>query len=281
MNFSIRKLLITAMLSIVMSAPVFAGRLIVVDDNTGNFYEVDTSVPSAALLGNAVTSLSLTGLGYDSTNGVMYVSDTCGPACFGLGSVDTTTWEVTEIGGFVSTSNIHALAHDSTRDILFGWDVEDDQLVTLNRATGEESYIGSPGSLDIRGMAYDPATDTLFGADNSNLYSIDSGTGVGTLIGAFGVSISSSIGLDFDSETGRMFVGDSSGDIYEVDPIAGAAVLLGNLGFVIDGMASITGTPTPIDPAVSVPIPATSPLGLLLMALLLIGLAWRRTRVTA
>jgi len=277
MRTVIRAATVAACLGLLATAPAIAGTLISVDDSTGNFYAINPAVPSATLLGNSVVDLSLTGLAYDSVNVEMWVSDTCDANCFGLGSVDLDTWEVTEIGGFVDTSNIHALAQDTTRDILFGWDIEKNQLVSLNRSTGEETYLGDADGPEIVGMAYDPFSDTLYGASRSddNLYAIDPDTYAVTLVGALGHDADSQIGLDFDSDTGLMYMGEGDGNFYQVNPATGAATLLGNVGVLIDGLASLSGQPAVGTPR---PVPAYGPLGLLLAVLLLGGFGWRRLR---
>lgn len=254
------------------SPVVFADRIIAMNDGPSDFYEIFPDGPGASLLGNGVQDTSLSGLAYDSTNGKMYVSDVCGPECYGIGEVNLETWEITQIGLFTNTSNIHALAHDPMTDTLIGWDTESYRMVTIDRATSLETYIGVTDVAEVRAMAYDPISDTMYGADflpeDSQLVIINRNTGAVTPVGPFVVDIESSVGMAFDSATGSLYIADDDGDFFEVNTSTGEATLLGNLGIPFDAMTSIPdGRQPPTHP-----VPGLSFWSILALAGLLLSL---------
>ncbi|MGA9572574.1 MAG: hypothetical protein WBS20_01360, partial [Lysobacterales bacterium] len=221
-TFTVRFCL-SLLLTVAFSAPAMAARLIAMNDDNGEFFEIDPLVPSATLLGDATLGVSLSGLSYDSVNDRLWVSDTCGDNCYGLGWVDMSTWQITEVGGFLSTSNIHSIAHDPNQDILFGWSTEQSQLVSIDRSTGAESYLGDSGGPDIAGLTYDPVNQRLLGVSRADdtLYAINTTTYAVTLIGTLGVDVGGQLGLVWDPDTNRLFLGNVNGSLYELNPATG------------------------------------------------------------
>ena len=73
---------------------------------------------------------------------------------------------------------------------LYGSDVLEDGLVTIDTATGDATFVGNYGSgfNAVAGLAWDPVTGTLYGMDSStdSLITIDPATGVGTAVGSDG-----------------------------------------------------------------------------------------------
>lgn len=110
---------------------------------------------------------------------------------------------------------------------LFGADAETDQLIQIDPATGTGVAIG-PLGFGVVGMAYDPVSDTLFGA-GGRLLSINRLTGSATPVGGpTGFSIS---GLAVDPTTGEMFGVDSIADVLlSIDRTTGQASVIGPLG---------------------------------------------------
>ncbi len=100
----------------------------------------------------------------------------------------------------------------------------DQNLYSVDVATGTATLIGSTGVQLIEGLARDPTTGQLYGTDsNGNLYAISSTTGAATLIGTpspFGGSTGRDDieGLDFDGSTllGSTF-GGGAPTIFSID----------------------------------------------------------------
>jgi len=266
-SFCFRSCLILV-LSVSLSSPVLAARLIAMDDDNGEFFEIDPAVPSATSLGTSSTGVSLSGLTWDSASGRLWVSDTCGEYCYGLGWVDLDTWQITEVGAFTDTSNIHAIAYDPDQDILFGWDEENDQLVSLNRNTGAETYLGATDGPNIVGMTYDPVNNRLLGVSRADdtLYAIDTSTYAVTAIGALGIDAGGQFGLVWDPDSNRLYLGTLTGLFYELNPATGVATLLGDTGELLGALAAITVS-VPYVPSVPVSVPTTSAVGLALLIL--------------
>ena len=124
-------------------------------------------------------------------------------------------------------------------------DSNDDRLFRIDLATGVANAIGSGIGFDaVEGLAFQPGTSVLFGADDASdsLITIDLATGVGSLVGAFGIDADDP-GLAF-ADDGRLFlsqegVGNSTfGNLYAISPATGASTLIGSLG---NGNGDITG----------------------------------------
>lgn len=269
------------------------------DDNSDEIYLIDLATGQGTLVGSSLENMSFSGMAYDASTGAMFVSDVFDPACdlvadgngqenagaaaplgscFGLGSVDLTTGEVTFIGPHVSSNNIQGLAYDSTNDVLYGADASGLSLVEIDPSTGEATIVGPWGAIGsvIRALAYDASGDTLYGVSVANLYTLDRAAGAATLVGPLGIGApgTEARGLEVDPDTGVLYlgvVGDSS--FYGVDKATGAATLIGVSNVEIFGLGAIpTGAPVAA-------IPTLSPVGIGVLVLLLCALAaWQIAR---
>jgi hypothetical protein len=82
-------------------------------------------------------------------------------------------------------TNLFSLAYDPTRDVIFGVDQQDKQLISFNRTTGQGTAVGTGtlvGYPQIRSLAYRAANDRLYAVDQTTkmLLSIHPTTGVAT-----------------------------------------------------------------------------------------------------
>src|SRR5699024_6990378 len=76
----------------------------------------------------------------------------------------------------------------------------------------------------------DSSTNTLYGGSAGNLYTINTTTGLATLVGATGAG-TSFVNLGYDSVANVMYLTSSSTDsLYVVNRTTGVATLLGPLG---------------------------------------------------
>jgi len=120
-----------------------------------------------------------------------------------------------------------------------------DVLYTVDPETGVNTAIGAGvGFNDVEGLAFDPTTGILYGADDggNQLITINIATGIGTAVGAFGIAGFFDASVAFDS-TGNLFMADDGTDsLYSVNVATGAATLIGATGVNgIDGLAFLNG----------------------------------------
>ena len=85
----------------------------------------------------------------------------------------------------------------------------DDNLYSIDLATGAYTKIGAVGFSDVEGLAFQPGTGTLFGYDDvtDKLITIDLTTGAGTAVGSAGVSGIIDVGITFDAAGNLFMVG--------------------------------------------------------------------------
>ncbi|MFV2068945.1 MAG: hypothetical protein ACC645_18420, partial [Pirellulales bacterium] len=108
------------------------------------------------------------------------------------------------------------------------------ELHILDPFAGTTTTVGATGLGPISGLAYDSATDRLFGIAGgpgpADLFSIDRDTGTATAIGSTGIQAGSlEIGPD-----GLLYAGGTGADqgqLFVIDPVSGSAQLVGNTGF--------------------------------------------------
>jgi Domain of unknown function (DUF4394) len=113
----------------------------------------------------------------------------------------------------------------------------DDDLYTIDLATGTAVAVGDTGFADIEGLAF--AGTTLYGIDDATdaLVTINTATGAATLVGSLGVSILDA-GLTFDCAGNLYMSTDVPGNLYRIDTATGAATLVGSQGQPVTGLTA-------------------------------------------
>ena len=130
---------------------------------------------------------------------------------------------------------VFGMAFDPNTGTLYGSDNSEDNLITIDPATGVPTIIGpfaGPMLGSVRGLAFDPGTNRLYGtldALTDKLIAIDTETAsfatIGNL-GYFGVG-----GLAFDASTDTLYAsGFQSYGLLSVDTTTGAATIIGPYG---------------------------------------------------
>ena len=121
-------------------------------------------------------------------------------------------------------------------------------LYTIDSTTGTETLVGLTGYNQVSGIDFDPITGTLYGVGYRTtdsgifeLITLDITTGVGTAVGGTGVATPFQ-DISFRSD-GTLF-GYSSGNLYTIDLMSGAAALVGSTGLSGGG-----GHATAFDPS--------------------------------
>jgi hypothetical protein len=159
------------------------------DNKTINIFDPSTGDYSSGGSITGLTGLTPTGIAYDSRNGTCYVSATTGTDS-SLYHLDLTTYEATPIGQ-ITNGIIIAIASDGS-GTLYGIDIADDSLYSIDVTTGSGTKVGTGLGIDItyaQDIAYDPSSGTLYGglykttAPAGGLYSINTQDGTATLIG--------------------------------------------------------------------------------------------------
>jgi len=107
-------------------------------------------------------------------------------------------------------------------------DTDDSRIWEIDETVGSMVSVGYAG-VGLTGLAYDNATDTLYGSSSENLYTINQANGAASLIGPFNTG-GLMIGIACDIN-GNMYGEDSGTDsLYEINTATGTATLIGELG---------------------------------------------------
>lgn len=187
-----KQFLMTLGFGLALAAPVEASQLYGVDfGNPGNFYEIDTGTGAASTVGDP---------GNDT------------------------------IGDLTSDTR-------TANGPIWGVDLDANALLMFDALTGGiTNTLGITGtSAPITSIAFDPVTGVLFGNDTVSfgagtgaLYTIDTGTGAATKVGATGFHNIFALGFD---QSGDLFgVDDGSNNLLAIDTGTGFATSVGSTG---------------------------------------------------
>jgi DNA-binding beta-propeller fold protein YncE len=138
-------------------------------------------------------SLNLDALAANQNDGLIYAIDFYYNDIRTLNPL-TGDLTVRGLGGFVAGG----AAYDSNNGILYATNF--DKLYTIDPMTGAQSLIGYMGvsTGPFAGLAFDPKTGTLYMAESVNnaLYTLNTSTGVATLIGPTGLpALANEVGI--------------------------------------------------------------------------------------
>ena len=137
----------------------------------------------------------------------------------------------TPVGG-LSSGNWFDLATGAALGEVFA--VEGDSQTIFRLDTSNASVLSqATADRDVRTIAYDPDTATLYGLPQSGaqeLFTIDPATGDTTVIGLTGISEAplDTFGFGFDLDTGDLYV-TTDNSLYAIDPGNANTVLVGSL----------------------------------------------------
>jgi hypothetical protein len=171
---------------------------------------------------------------------------------------------------------------------LFGVAARSRSFYRVNATTGAFELVGAPGSLGVAITDFTASAGQLYGLGEDALYTIDSNTGLATLVGAYGANIRFVEGGGIGSElNGQLWaIGerrDGSGrvmpsQIYRIDRDTGAATFVSNTS--VQGAESLNlGMPSCTrGPGGIVQAPSLNVFGALVLFVLLIGSSLIHTR---
>jgi hypothetical protein len=148
------------------------------------------------------------------------------------GAILTTVVITSDTG---STFVINALGSDARGTLLVTVNISGGSLSDLGRldpATGEVTRLGPTGFGTLSGLVFDPTFRTLYTITGvpvpPALLTLDPSTGQGTVIVQTNLPTQAR-SLAFTAD-GRLVTGGSDGNLYQVDPVTGAATLIGPSG---------------------------------------------------
>ncbi|MEZ6243751.1 MAG: hypothetical protein R3B57_12000 [Phycisphaerales bacterium] len=218
-------------------------------DGSGVIYEIDTATGAASFVVELDADFGLLG-GLTFLGGQLYATGlrnipgapTSGSA---LGHIDLATGHVTYVSDLDGRINVQGLASNEAAGVFYGIDGFERKLLSIT-PSGIITPIGDT-TPDGRGMAYDDGAGVLYAISlDDNLYTVDTLTGAGTLIGAVDIPPTGfdQSGLAFDEFTRTLYVNDAVGDsLWIIDTATGAPTLVGANG--VDGITGLAWVPSP------------------------------------
>jgi len=253
-----RLLCVLAVLAALTSAGLTAGPVFYtmvqggVGASTATLESFDASSPgSPTVIGPMGVLADFGGLAYDSGNNTMYMVDGTGndstTANSSLYSVNLTTGAATLIGSTGLPADVTGLTYDSANNTLYAAQLGSAlPLEILNINTGAATPVGTAiASGEVDNLAYDPTNGVLYGWSDclgcAALYSINTGTGVGTLLSGTGLDSNDS-GIVYDPSTNLLWDLDVRGLLTTVNPSTFAQTLVGTFeGGESSGLAEVPG----------------------------------------
>lgn len=195
------------------------------------FYSLNRTTGAATKIAQIPASptynISSGGLAFDSTARVLYATGTDGSQGTSLFTINPADGAITHIGAGnqsipfnASTSpvSLYGLGYDPSTDTLYATGrilfdssamASSSSLFTINRSTGAPTWIGYSGvtagrSLAYSGLDYDPVTGALYSMGSitgasEGIYTVNTGTGLATLVSTFSTRIGADGGLAFVS----------------------------------------------------------------------------------
>lgn len=205
--------------------------------NADQLISIDPVTGAGTLIGSI--GFVTPGLAFDSNSEILYGLESAPEDR--LHTIDPDTGTPTVVGDTgLSTTVPSGLAFDPETGTLFvtattGISAD---LYTLNTSTGAATLVGPTGITGLlMRLAFDPMTDTLFGAHFNNLYELNATTGAATLIGPIGFS---NLGLTFDTSTNTLYGTDLDTDqLLSINPMTGAGTVVGPIGYFVSDLAFI------------------------------------------
>ena len=224
------------------AVPVYATD---VNANGSDYVSFDALQPGTfnTILANSVTLFGITFVDNDFSQeyGVDYFQGDL----YTISTLDGTT---TLIGntGLVSCCMVTAsgMRWDPTSGITYlvisDYNARTSMLYTIDLSNASTTPIGPINAL-IRDIAIDN-NGLMYGVDSDadTLVAIDKTSGAAQVIGSLGIDAVFGQGLDFDAETGVLYLASMALDqstMYTVDPATGATTPIGLMGGELDGMA--------------------------------------------
>lgn len=136
------------------------------------------------------------------------------------------------IEGEDSRAGVLDFASDPQRDGSVVWSLhytehDGSQLMSFDPHRRETlSLVSLDGSLDIRGLAIDPTTGTMYGTSETALYRLNPSNGAADLMGSTSEELDESLGFDLQ---GNLYGMNQFGYLFRIDKSNGATTNVGEL----------------------------------------------------
>ena len=226
---------------------------------TGNggtgLFVVNSSTGAGTFIGNFGFKGVLTD-SFDS-KGNLYVIIKGGSTASQLATVNLLTGAATPIGSATGIAGLVAMefapiAPDGKHvETLYAASLSTNELYTVSLTTGFVKDVGSLGFANVMDLAWDPFNSTMYAIASSGapgtgsfLYSLNLGTGLGTLETTSANDCLMGLTIDSANQFLAMDHCDSNSPLYQIDPTTGALNSLGNTGISLS-MGAATQTPEP------------------------------------
>jgi len=171
-------------------------KMYAVDYLANNFVSIDTTTAAVTIIGAAspVSGHIWTGMAGDPTDGTLYGSSTSNTVST-LYTFTVATGAPTIVGNVTNALALIGIAINAAGE-MYGLDIENDVLLSIDKTTGAGTVIGSVGfdANYAQGMDFDEVTDILYlaaynyGTSAAELRIADTITGGTTLVGSFPAS---------------------------------------------------------------------------------------------
>ena len=227
-----------------MQVPVYATQVTV---NGADYVSFDAAAPSTSnvILADSPPLFGITFVdndfskqyGVDYFEGKLYTISTLDGSTTVVGSTGLVSCCIVEPGGmrWDPTSGTTYLVIDDFRSAS-----RSSTLYTIDLATAATTLVGTLGGM-IRDITFD-RSGLMYGidSDGDTLVAIDKTNAATQVIGSLGFDAVFGQGLDFDAETGVLYLAsadETSRVMYTVDPLTGAATAISDMASEVDSMA--------------------------------------------
>lgn len=162
----------------------------------------------------------------------------------GWWTIDPTTGAMTELGDY--DLGFAGITYNPNTGIMYGtyWDGVNNQLYTIDMATGAPTLVGTIGTSLLINLASD-GSNYLYGVGITDdvLYQVDPSVPSVTAIGATGQSFNYAQDMEYDFENDIMYVAGYTtvGQLFTIDLTTGVCTLVGNF----QGGSELTGVAIP------------------------------------
>lgn len=226
-----------------------AATLIASDTTSGELVQLDPQTGAKKVIGpfNNNGDNVIADLAWDSKRGILYGSSTLTNFLYKINPV---TGAATRVGSLLLPTLAHGLEYDTVHDVLYasssGGPFSSPNLSALyriNPVSAQSTRVGqyTTANWSLSDLAFDPVHDVMYATSSfedpaRGLYTINVQTAALTHVGSFSppqTSLGSA--LAFDSVLG-MFASnthstpEADDDLYRVNPLTGAATLIGPTG---------------------------------------------------
>ncbi|MBL8759916.1 MAG: hypothetical protein JNL50_01305 [Phycisphaerae bacterium] len=227
------------------------GNLFVAGDLANNFGTLNTTTGNFAKRGEKAAQFQ--GLTSDWNLGVLYAIDTSRR----LYSINAATAAVTLKGTVTGTSlTINALGYNPRTGVMYAYSAGTGQLMTINMSTLVAANLGAAQGGNVGGLEWDTTSEQLVGLNDqtsgTQLVRINTSTGVRTVVGTLGASITDCNGLAYrDVDNSYYTINAANEQLLRVNKTTGVATSVGSTGGLFGaqfGLAALnTRPPCPPD----------------------------------